>query len=100
MSADDYDLTTYKRADGEMIADEFGWVADIDYFEDLDEPIKLVREDWRRIKRIEFWHPDFGHCAECGEDVPLPDDYDGKMLLYCADPECITERESAQNHET
>jgi hypothetical protein len=41
-------LTTFKRDDKELIYDEFGWVTDLDYFDDEDEPIQLIEEVWER----------------------------------------------------
>jgi hypothetical protein len=43
-------MTTYKRADGELIG-EYGWVTDLDWFDNDDgiwEPIELVEEVWWR----------------------------------------------------
>lgn len=40
-------MTTYKRYDGELIAGEYGWVADVEFFEDDDEPTKVVKEVWK-----------------------------------------------------
>lgn len=89
----DKTMTTYKRADGELIGGEFGWVADPEYFEDDDEPTQIVEEVWALQSTRTVWAPDRGYCIECGEKVPLPDDYDGKMALLCDEPDCIVERE-------
>ena len=78
-------MTTYKRADGEPIAREYGWVTDLEYFEEDYEPTKYICEDWLLVNRTVIWIPDHGVCQECGDDVTLPSDYDGKMLLTCDD---------------
>lgn len=60
-------MTTYRRADGELIYGEYGWVADIEYFDDqrLDmEGVKIVREVWARTEVEEIHlHPD--ECFVC-----------------------------------
>lgn len=43
--------TTYKRVDGEEICGEFGWVADLEYFDGDDEPTELIKEEWRLVSR-------------------------------------------------
>lgn len=40
---------TFERADGELIGGEFGWVSDVEYFDD-DGPTKLVRKRWQLIE--------------------------------------------------
>ena len=40
-------MTTYRRADGELIAGEYGWVAELDWFEMDDEPTEYVEEVWK-----------------------------------------------------
>lgn len=47
--------TTYKRVDGEEIGD-YGWVSELDWFEDDDAPIELVEEHWERTGVRRFWH--------------------------------------------
>ena len=41
-------MTTYKRADGELIG-EHGWVTDLKYFEDDYGPTELIEEHWVRL---------------------------------------------------
>jgi hypothetical protein len=51
------EMTTYHRADGEMIAD-FGWVTDLEWFEDDAWPTELVEESLSRgIARRSRRHP-------------------------------------------
>lgn len=40
------ELVTYRNADGKPIAGEFDFVMGLEWFDDLDEPIELVRERW------------------------------------------------------
>jgi hypothetical protein len=88
-------MSTYKRADGQLIAGEFGWVADREYIEESDdfgEPTEYVREDWILCNRRTFWFPDHVLCSECGDtDVPLPADYEAGKVLVCDD--CLAERD-------
>ena len=62
-------MTTYKRADGELIAGEFGWVGQIDYFDHDDDATELVREVWVResVKTIVL-HPIPCFCSMCSPD--------------------------------
>ena len=39
-------MTTYRRADGGLIADEYGWVGELDWFEMDDEPTEYIEEVW------------------------------------------------------
>ena len=41
-------MTTYKRVDGELICGEFGFVGELEWFEDDDEPTELIKEVWIR----------------------------------------------------
>lgn len=41
---------TYRMADGSLVAGEFGWVADPDYFDDVDEPVEVIRETWSLVE--------------------------------------------------
>lgn len=86
-------MSTYRRSDGELISFQFGWVADVEYFEmdDDNEPTEYVREDWILAGRKTIWIPDHVLCSECGdEEVELPDDYEAGKVLVCDD--CLHER--------
>lgn len=37
---------TYQQADGGMVCGEYGWVTDLDYFDERDGEIILVRKKW------------------------------------------------------
>jgi hypothetical protein len=39
-------MTTYRRADGELIAGEYGWVGELEWFEMDDEPTEYIEEVW------------------------------------------------------
>lgn len=47
---------TYRHADGEAVGNEFGWVTDLDYFDDYYDPVELIEESWVRMKVRRFWH--------------------------------------------
>lgn len=64
-------LDTFKRADGELIHDEYGWVSDLDnVVENLEEPQQFVQETWRRTFHRVFWllPEPYGSC-----EFPMPD---------------------------
>lgn len=60
-------MTTYKRADGEDVWGEYGWVVNLEFFEDEaadHEGVKIVREVWTRTEVEEIHlHPD--ECCVC-----------------------------------
>lgn len=39
-------MTVYRRADGERIWGEYAYVHDLEFFENEDEPVKLIKELW------------------------------------------------------
>ena len=53
-------MTTYRRADGELI-DEFGWVTDLGPYE-WDEPTEFVVEVWERVSVRTITLPT---CSQC-----------------------------------
>lgn len=60
-------MTTFKRADGEMIYGEYGWVADLEYFEEerYDQTgVKIVKEVWVRTE-VEEIHLHPPECYSC-----------------------------------
>lgn len=67
-------MTTYKRADGELISGEYGWVGDIEYFDDDEHytPVEIVEEVWERTASRTFWRfPPLYTCEaddDCDED--------------------------------
>lgn len=87
-------MTTYKRYDGEMVAGEYGWVADIEFFEDDDEPTKVVKEVWtlQSEEVLVVGGSALGECfvdygaEECERDavcwVEAPD---GELFQVCED---------------
>lgn len=83
------EMTTYKRADKELIADEYGWVADIEYFEDIEDPLELVEERWALVSRRSVW---VGNgCWVCKEPVDYSvEGYKNGPVLH---PGCIAEWE-------
>ena len=80
-------MSTYRRADGELIGGEFGWVADFEYIEEPDDvaPTEYIREDWILAGRKTVWVPDHVLCPECGDaEVPLPDSYEAGDQVLCS----------------
>lgn len=84
---------TYKRADGEHI-DDWGWVTDLEYFEDDSYPVELVEETWERTSVRRFWRlPSEVYSCEvdveddqCEEDaVGWLQSSDGVWLQVCAE---------------
>ena len=63
---------TYRRVDGEEIVD-YGWVTDLEYFEDAETPTELVEETWVRTSVRTFWHVPTSlfscEVGECDEDA-------------------------------
>lgn len=83
---------TYKRADGELIIDEYAWVTDLDQFDDEEYPVELIEETWERASVRRFWHfPDKVYSCEietgegpCDEDaVKWWQSPDGVWLQVC-----------------
>lgn len=73
-------MTTYKRADRDLIYGEYGWVTDLDYFDDADDPIELVEEVWeRRSTRRIVKLPNAYSCAVEDEE-PCEEDADAWWL--------------------
>jgi hypothetical protein len=81
---------TYKRADGEHI-DEWGWVTELDYLDDEDEPVELIEETWERVTVRRFWHlPDSFYGCQVEDAAPCEEDAvawwqtpDGVWLQVC-----------------
>ena len=104
--------TTYKRADGETVGDDYGWVTDLEFFEADEEPVELVVETWNRATVRRFWHlpPVLGSC-EIEDAEPCDDDAtswwrspDGEWLRVCEEhrpcPCCEPDGAHTHNHET
>ena len=52
------EMTTYRRADGELINGEFSFTTTPEFFEDDDEPNEVVREDWLLVRRTTVMIPE------------------------------------------
>jgi hypothetical protein len=79
---------TYRRVDGDDIADH-GWVSDLDWFDEDEEPVELVEEKWTRTTVRTFTHfPKLYACQRrnCDEDaVTWVRAADGDWLQVCAE---------------
>ena len=68
-------LTTYKRADGQPVGGDYGWVADFDVAVEIDDsftPVTYVREVWQRVRSEERTHfPKLYDCdlPDCDNDA-------------------------------
>lgn len=70
--------TTYHRKDGEPIDGMYGWVSDLEFFDDTYtqyDPIELVKEVWVLQSREEITYPapcehvwEDDECVECGAE--------------------------------
>jgi hypothetical protein len=47
---------TYERADGEMIFGEYSWVGELEFFDDEDEPIDLIKKTWLLMNEEQYQH--------------------------------------------
>lgn len=51
------------------IGDEFGWVTDEGYFDDLDDPVTVTRQRWRLVSEDKvMFHPRTELCPDCDGD--------------------------------
>jgi hypothetical protein len=42
----DGEMTTYRMADGSQVYGEYSFVTDLEFFDESDEPVELVKETW------------------------------------------------------
>jgi len=78
-------MTTYKRADGELIGD-YGWVTDLDGHEDTYIPVDWVREEWQLVSaETVTTYPPLYDCGleDCDEDADSWKLIDGKWSARC-----------------
>lgn len=40
---------TYKLANGDLVGGEYGFVTDDEFFDDIDEPVEVVKQTWRLV---------------------------------------------------
>lgn len=52
-------MTTYRRADGELVYGEYLFVMQPEFFEDVDEPVEVIKETWTLTasERVTFTPP-------------------------------------------
>jgi hypothetical protein len=79
--------TTYRRADGELIAGEYGYTSELEWFENDDEPTDLIEEVWvlssSRPLRVVPTGYVRAWCGEC--DGPISD---GETKCVSCGTEC------------
>jgi hypothetical protein len=85
-------MTTFKRADGELIAGDYGWVAEADGIADDETPVEVVEQRWTLAATRTFWIlPELVGTCEIEDQEPCEDDavaycrtVDGVWLATCA----------------
>lgn len=65
MERDQDTMTTYRRADGELIGGEYAFVADAEWFFDSDDDVELVKEVWQLVTRETVALGGPGLCPAC-----------------------------------
>lgn len=60
---DETTMTTYRMKDGTAV-DNFGWVSTLDWFDDYDKPVELIKEVWvrRSVEELRLTE----QCSEIG----------------------------------
>lgn len=79
---------TYRRADGEPMHDEYGWLTALDGLEEDEYPTELVEEVWLRTSVRTFWHIPTAlySCTadqECDEDAVAWEQHDDEWVQVC-----------------
>ncbi len=55
------------------LGDEYGWVTDPEWFDDIDEPVTVKRQQWQLICEHEVtFHPRHELCPRCGGEGTHP----------------------------
>lgn len=96
--AEPVSMTTYKHPDKELIYDEFGWVTDLEYFEDTWRPVDLVKEVWIRESVEDFtyfptivyaceWPVNDDACEEDAHGWRKNDEGEWQMVCDAHEPE-------------
>lgn len=53
--------------------DEYGWVTDPEWWDDIDEPVETVRQQWQLICEDKvIFHPKHELCPKCHGDGAVP----------------------------
>jgi hypothetical protein len=52
------EFTVYEMADGDLVFGEYQFVTDLDFFDDRDEEVKLIKRTYRLIAEEEIVLPD------------------------------------------
>lgn len=96
MSADSDTFVTYKRADGDPVGGEYGWVTDTEFFEDEDY-VEVVKEVWTLASRetIKLGETD-RWCFTCDAEMTLPEPVNGPV--FCSH-QCALEAKQEQGQE-
>lgn len=93
MAADDEMMTTYRRADGELILGEYAWFAELPD-ECSDTPVEYVRQVWQLVDTTdEVSYPPVYDCdhVDCDDDavswIKQGDDWYARCVQHGGDPE-------------
>ncbi len=70
MSADPNTMTTYRLVNGGLIAGEFSFVTEVDWFDADDDPTELIQEVWVVQSRRTMVAPAVPHGRSCVFEVP------------------------------
>lgn len=67
---------------------EYGWVVDLEWWDDIDDPVTVKRQRWRLVDETELIiHPSHELCPTCNGDGGV-DEPDGWSLVRCQCPTC------------
>jgi hypothetical protein len=93
MTTEAKSMTTYQRADRELIGGDYSFVTSVDSLQDdlLDEPVEFIEEVWERRSVRRFWQmPTAYSCAVEDGGEPCEEDAvgwwrspDGVWLQAC-----------------
>ena len=56
--ADEPPFVCYEMADGSMVFGEYQWVTDLDFFDDREEEVRLIKRTYQLVSEEEVVLPD------------------------------------------
>lgn len=76
-------MTTWRMADGTLIAGEYSFTTTPEFFDDEDDPVRVVREVWSLTESVESWqHPTT--CIHLSADCSGDGEIEGDTCPTCA----------------